>query len=190
VATLRDEVLKILAIQPGMRVADVGAGTGLYTIPMAEAVGAEGAVFAVDISPNFLNFIAARAELQGLVNVCTVLGTQDSTQLPPGTLDLVFICDTYHHFEDPAAVLGSIHRGMKPGARLVIIDFDRREGVSSPFIMEHVRADAQTFIREITGAGFRPIDMEGIDLPPFEENFMAIFVREDQPAASTSETDR
>ncbi|MEW4570855.1 methyltransferase domain-containing protein [Tautonia sp. JC769] len=190
VATLRDEVLAILGLEPGMRVADVGAGTGLYTLPMAEAVGAEGAVFAVDISPNFLNFIANRARQQGLVNVCTVLGTQDSTQLPPAMLDLVFICDTYHHFEDPAAVLASIHRGMKPGARLAVIDFDRREGVSSPFIMEHVRADAQTFIREITGAGFRPIDLEGVDLPPFEENFMAIFERADRPAASSSESDR
>lgn len=190
VATLRDEVLKILKIQPGMRVADVGAGTGLYTIPMAQAVGAQGAVFAVDISPNFLNFIARRAQQQELVNVCTVLGTQDSTQLPPETLDLVFICDTYHHFEDPVAVLGSIHRSMKPGARLVVIDFDRREGVSSPFIMEHVRADAQTFIQEISSAGFRPIDMEEIDLPPFEENFMTIFVREGQQTGSTPETRR
>lgn len=190
VATLQNDILKILELKPGMRVADVGAGTGLYTIPMAEAVGAMGAVFAVDISPNFLNYIARRAQQQELVNVCTVLGTQDSTQLPPETLDLVFICDTYHHFEDPAAVLGSIHRSMKLGARLVIIDFDRREGVSSPFIMEHVRADAQTFIQEISSAGFRPIDMEEIDLPPFEENFMAIFVREGRQTGSTSETSR
>ncbi|WP_169975031.1 class I SAM-dependent methyltransferase [Tautonia rosea] len=190
VATLQDEVLKILELKPGMRVADVGAGTGLYTIPMAQAVGAEGAVFAVDIAPNFLNYIARRAQQQQLINVCTVLGTQDSTQLPPETLDLVFICDTYHHFEDPAAVLGSIHRSMKPGARLVVIDFDRREGVSSPFIMEHVRADSQTFIQEIAATGFRPIDMEEIDLPPFEENFMAIFVREGRQTGSTSETSR
>ncbi len=178
VATLRDEVLAILAIEPGMRVADIGAGTGLYAIPMARLVGPEGAIFAVDIAPNFLLHIAGRARDEDLTNVCTVLGTQDSTQLPPGTLDLAFICDTYHHFEDPAAVLGSIYRAIKPGGRLVVIDFDRREGVSSPFIMDHVRADSQTFMQEIRDAGFRPVDLDDADLPPFEENFMAIFIRE------------
>lgn len=177
VATFRDQVLSILAIEPGMRVADIGAGTGLYTLPMARQVGPEGAVFAVDIAPNFLLHIAGRAQDEGLTNLCTVLGTQDSTQLPPGMLDLAFICDTYHHFEDPAAVLGSIHHALKPGGRLVVIDFDRREGISSPFIKEHVRADAQTFIQEIIAAGFRSVDLGGIEPPPFEENFLAVFER-------------
>jgi ubiquinone/menaquinone biosynthesis C-methylase UbiE len=177
VATLRDEVVKILGLEPGMDVADIGAGTGLYTMPMAAAVGPDGAVYAVDISPDFLRFIAGRATDSGMDNVCTVLGTQDSPQLPPGSVDLVFICDTYHHFENPPAMLAAIHRALRPGGRLVVIDFDRREGVSSDFIMEHVRADSGTFIREIMDAGFSLHAPEGVALPKFEENFIAMFSR-------------
>jgi SAM-dependent methyltransferase len=102
----------------------------------------------------------------------------------------VFICDTYHHFEDPDAVLGSIRRAIKPGGRLAIVEFDRREGVSSPFIMDHVRADKETFIREIREAGFRPIDLDPAALPPFEENFLAIFVREDEDGDRDPEAPR
>lgn len=177
VFTLRKEVVAAMGLRPGMDVADIGAGTGLYTIPIAEAVGPEGAVFAVDIAPNFLRHIADRSSKAGLENVCTVLGTQDSPQLPPASVDLAFICDTYHHFEDPAAMLGAIRRALRPGGRLVVIDFDRRAGVSSEFILEHVRADAGTFIREISDAGFSLISPEGVPLPKFEENFLAFFSR-------------
>ncbi|QDV33143.1 class I SAM-dependent methyltransferase [Tautonia plasticadhaerens] len=181
VFTRRREVVAALGLRPGMDVADIGAGTGLYAIPIAEAVGPEGAVFAVDIAPNFLRHIAERSSKAGLLNVCTVLGTQDSPQLPPGSVDLAFICDTYHHFEDPAAMLGAIRRALRPGGRLVVIEFDRREGVSSEFILEHVRADASTFIEEISDSGFSVIELDGVPRPELEENFFAMFVRTPEP---------
>ncbi|RUL87625.1 class I SAM-dependent methyltransferase [Tautonia sociabilis] len=181
VFTRRDEVVRALGLEPGMDVADVGAGTGLYTIPMAAAVGPRGAVFAVDIAPNFLRYIADRAKKEGLNNVCTVLGGQDSPNLPPASVDLVFICDTYHHFENPAAMLAGIHRALRPGGRLVVIDFDRKEGVSSEFILEHVRADRQTFLSEITSAGFELSAPEGEAAPELEENFFAVFDRQPSP---------
>ena len=82
-----------------MAVADVGAGTGLFTRLFAEQVGPEGKVYAVDISKEFLDHIAAQAKAKGQAQVVTVRGTQDSTNLPAGSVDLVFLCDVYHHLE-------------------------------------------------------------------------------------------
>ena len=177
----RREIVEALGLEPGMEVADIGAGTGLFTIPMAEAVGPEGAVFAVDIAPDFLRYIADRASGAGLVNVCTVLGTQESTQLPPASIDLAYVCDTYHHFEDPAASLASIRRALRPGGRLVVVEFDRREGESSDFVLGHIRADREQFVAEIEGAGFEKARVEpapslGGEL---EENFIAVFRKPD-----------
>ena len=173
----RREIVEALGLKAGMDVADVGAGTGLFTIPIAEAVGPEGAVFAVDIAPNFLRHIAGRAERAGLDNVCTVLGTQTSTQLPPDSVDLVYICDTYHHFEDPESSLRSIRRALRPGGRLVLIEFDRVEGSSSDFILEHVRDTRNGFVVEIQKAGFEAVRIEPAPSlgGSLAENFLAIF---------------
>ena len=95
----RRAVLKATAVKAGDRVADIGAGTGLYTRLFAEAVGAKGWVHAVDISTAFLQHInRTNAEL-GLGNVTAVLGQSDSITLPPDSVDLAFVCDTYHHLE-------------------------------------------------------------------------------------------
>nr|MCU0977524.1 class I SAM-dependent methyltransferase [Steroidobacteraceae bacterium] len=94
----RDAVLAALALQPGMRVADVGAGTGLYTELFARAVGAEGRVYAVDVASSFVGAIEQRMQAQGLQNVRGIVNTQRSTLLPPNSVDLVFVADTYHHF--------------------------------------------------------------------------------------------
>ena len=173
----RREIVEALGLEPGMDVADVGAGTGLFAIPIAEAVGPEGVVFAVDIAPNFLRHIAGRAERANLVNVCTVLGTQTSTQLPPDSVDLVYVCDTYHHFEDPESSLGSIRRALRPGGRLVLVEFDRVEGTSSDFILEHVRASRDGFVAEIQRAGFELIRVEPAPSlgGALAENFLAVF---------------
>lgn len=170
----RNEVVDALGLRPGMAVADVGAGTGLYTRLFAEKVGPGGAVFAVDVSPKFLEHIAEVAEREDRPQICTVLGTQASTRLPGASVDLVFICDTYHHFEDPAPILASIHRAIRPGGRLVVVDYDRRDG-ATPFVMEHIRAPKETFFREIEAAGFEKVELEGA--PALSENFIAAFRR-------------
>ena len=171
----RSEVLEACGLRPGESVADVGAGTGFYSQLFAKAVGVRGRVFAVDIAPKFLEHIEQRAQADGLLNLTTVLGTDDSVRLAPESIDLVFICDTYHHFESPQRSLASIYRCLKPGGRLVVIDFERIPGVTREFLMGHVRAGKEVFREEILDAGFALRDE--IDVEAFEENYLLRFVR-------------
>ncbi len=170
----RDQILAAAGLKPGMRVADIGAGTGLFTLPFAGAVGASGKVFAVDISPNFVTHLRARAEKAGAKNIETVLCTERSLGLPEASIDTAFICDTYHHFEFPQATLASLHRALKPGGEIVLIDFKRIPGESSAFVMGHVRAGQEVFESEITAAGFEKTgEVKGV----LKENYIVRFRR-------------
>jgi SAM-dependent methyltransferase len=175
----RAEVVAALGLKPGMAVADVGAGTGLFTRLFADKVGESGRVYAVDIAPRFLAHIAANAKQRGQSQVVTVQASQLSTNLPRESVDLVFLCDVYHHLENPEKTLASIHHALKQEGRLVLIDFDRVEGQSSDFVLKHVRAGQDDFRREIEAAGFR---FEPVRKPPtFKENF---FLRFEKSSAS------
>lgn len=171
----RTAVLKACAIKPGERIADVGAGTGFYSQLFAKTTGWDGWVYSVDIAPKFLQHIASRATVDGIENLTTVLGTDVSIRLPPESVDLVFICDTYHHFEKPNQSLASIYRALKPGGRLVLIDFDRIPGKSRDFILGHVRAGKEVFQGEVIAAGFRFTDEVEVD--GFEENYLLRFTK-------------
>ena len=171
----RDAVLKACEIKPGQRIADVGAGTGFYSRLFAKRTGWDGWVYSVDIAPKFLQHIAERATADGIENLTTVLGTDVSIRLPPESLDLVFICDTYHHFESPQQSLASIFRALKPGGRLVLIDFERIPGVSREFLLGHVRAGKEVFQSEVVAAGFEFNDE--IDIEAFEENYLLRFTK-------------
>ena len=161
----RFQVVEALGIKPGMRIADVGAGTGLYTMLVARAVGPAGLVYAVDISESFVASIEARAKEYHVDNVVPVVNHPQGTELPPDSVDLVFLADTYHHFEYPRAMLASIHQALVPGGALAIIDFRRLPGVSNPWIMGHVRAGREEVIDEVEAAGFRfedePLKLRG-----------------------------
>jgi SAM-dependent methyltransferase len=173
VYTAREAILAALKLEEGMRVADVGAGTGLFTRLFSERVGAGGWVFAVDISPKFAAHLAAVADAAKLANITPVLCAEDSVLLPPQSVDLVFVCDTYHHFEYPGATLTSIHRALKPSGRLAVIDFERIEGKSRDWTLDHVRAGKETFREEIEAAGFQlagETEVEGL-----EENYFLVF---------------
>lgn len=150
----RHAIVAVLELEPGMEVADVGAGTGFLTRLIAAAVGREGRVYAEDVVPEFLEHIASAAKEEGLTNVTTVLGDQKSTHLAPGSIDLALVSDTYHHFEFPRPMLESLHAALRDGGRLVVIDFERVEGVSSPFAIEHVRAGKGTVTDEVEDGGF------------------------------------
>lgn len=154
----REDILRALRLQPGQSVADVGAGTGFIALMMARAVGPEGRVYAVDITPGFVAAIRERAAGQGLDNVIGVVNDPYSVQLPPGSVDLVFSSDTYHHFEYPHATLRSIHQALRPDGELVIVDFKRIPGVSSPWVLGHVRAGEETVRAEIEAAGFELVE--------------------------------
>ena len=187
----RQDIVRAVGLQPGDAVADIGAGTGLFTLLFAEHVGPKGTVYAVDIGPAFLKYIAKQAEKHGHEEVITsVLNTQDSAMLPSGSIEVAFICDTYHHFDHPEKMLASIHRALRPGGRLIIIDFDLRKD-SGDFVKQRARAAKEVYYREIAAAGFEQIDTKNV--PVIKDNFYAAFRRVEhkshvQPAASTDRT--
>ncbi len=154
----RFQVVHALGLKPGMRVADIGAGTGLYSRLMARAVRPTGRVMAVDIAPNFVDNLLRVAREQGIHNLEGVVGDQRSTGLKPASLDLAFLCDTYHHFEYPRSMLASIRESLRPGGDLVVIDFERIPGVSSGWVMGHVRGGREMVIEEIEAAGFELLE--------------------------------
>ena len=175
----REKIVEAAKVKPGMAVADVGAGTGLFTRMFAKAVGPEGKVYAVDIAENFLKHVARTAKAAKLENVETVLAAADSSKLPADSVDLAFLCDTYHHFEFPRKTMDSIHRALRMGGRLVVVDYHRIEGVSSEWILNHVRAGQEVFRKEIESAGFRLAEE-----PKFlKENYYMIFERAEPPKA-------
>lgn len=170
----RDQIVAAAGLRPGMTMADIGAGTGLFTLHFAKAVGADGKVFAVEIAKNFLEHIKARASKASATNVQTILCTEKSVELPESSIDLAFICDVYHHFEYPQATLATLHKALKPGGELVLIDFKRIPGETSDFIMGHVRAGQEVFEAEVTAAGFEKV-AEVKDV--LKENYFVKFKR-------------
>lgn len=149
-----DEVVRALEFPAGARVADIGAGSGYFSRRFAQAVGLEGVVYAVDIEPNMLRYIAARAEKEGQANVVPVLATPANPMLPPRSVDVVFICNTIHHIAERARYYEILKRELLPGGRLVIVDFEKKDGipVGPPPEMRIARED---LIGEVTAAGFR-----------------------------------
>lgn len=170
----REKILAAVGLKPGMVVADVGAGTGLFTLSFSQAVGDGGKVYAVEIAKNFIQHIQARAAQAKAVNVQTILGTEKSVELPEASIDLAFICDVYHHFEYPQASLATLHKALKPGGELVLIDFKRIPGETSDFIMGHVRAGQEVFEAEVTAAGF---EKAGEVKDVLKENYFVRFRR-------------
>ncbi len=171
----RREILRAVDLRPGDAVADIGAGTGLFTQLFADQVGAKGTVYAIDIGPAFLKYIAERAKQHGQEQIIrTVLNTPDSAELPCGSVDVAFICDTYHHFEHPEKMLASVHRALRPGGRLVVIDFDLRPN-SAESVKLRARAPKEVYCREIVSAGFEQIDAR--NAPEIKDNFYAEFRR-------------
>lgn len=174
VYVLRQKIVAACGVKPGMVVADVGAGTGLHTRLFAGIVGEKGQVLAVDIAAKFLEHIQKTAREAGLKNVTPVLCNEDRVDLPPGSVDMAFVCDTYHHFEFPQRTLASLHRAIKPGGKLVIVDFKRIEGVSPAWTLNHVRAGQETVEQELTAAGFQKSgEVKGL----LKDNYMIVFKR-------------
>ena len=158
-----------------MVVADIGAGTGLFTRMFAERVGAEGRVYAVDISQPFIENILKSARDQGFTNVEGVVNSQKGVSLLHDSIELAFLVDTYHHFEYPASMLASIHKSLMAGGKLVVIDFRRDPQHSSRWVMGHVRAGKDVVIDEITKAGFRLIDDKAL----LRTNYYLVFSKID-----------
>jgi ubiquinone/menaquinone biosynthesis C-methylase UbiE len=121
-----DRVLNSLGIQPGDHVADLGSGTGYFTLPLAEAVGPNGKVYAVDVDGALNEYVVNRATKAGHQNVDAILAKHDDPLLPLQGVELVFTCNTYHHLNDRIAYFKRVCGYLRPGGRVAIIDFDGR----------------------------------------------------------------
>ena len=167
-----------------MAVADIGAGTGLFTRLIASEVGPSGKGLRgrrVQGLPR--SHRRHRPDAAGQAQVATVRGTQDSTNLPPDSVDLVFLCDVYHHLENHEKILASIRRALRVKGVLVLVEFDRVEGKSSQFVLKHIRAGQEEFRREIEAAGFEPDPK--FHAPRLKENFVARFRKSERTDRQT-----
>jgi SAM-dependent methyltransferase len=117
-----DRVMDILNVHEGVNVADVGAGSGWFTVRAARRVGARGAVYAEDINQEYLASIAERAKRESLPNIKTVLGAEDDPRLPAASVDAVLILKAYHEFAKPVTLMHHVRDALRPGALVGIID--------------------------------------------------------------------
>jgi len=118
-----ERVIEVLGIGPDQRIADIGAGTGVFTRPFARAATGNGVVYAVDVNRELLKIIARNADRLGLANIRTVAAAEDDPLIPE-PVDLIFICDTLHHIQNRGSYLETLRRYLRPSGRLAIIDFD------------------------------------------------------------------
>jgi ubiquinone/menaquinone biosynthesis C-methylase UbiE len=147
-----DKAIAALHLKSGMMVGDVGAGTGFYSLRVAQAILPGGVVYANDIQRGMLEKIESNAATRHLTNVVTVLGTETDPRLPVLKLDLVLLVDVYHEFSRPQRMLDHIHDALKPGGRLVLLEF-RKEDPTVPIRPEH-KMSVEEVKAEVTPQGF------------------------------------
>ena len=163
------EIIKACAITPGMAVADIGAGSGLYTFAFAGKVGEKGTVYAVEISKPLLGHIEEACKERKIGNIRCVESTDKTTGLEDESADLIFICDTYHHFQHPEAMLEAIKASLRADGRLVVVD--RNTKGHAKFTMEEFKA-------QLDKAGFKLI---GEHPEMTEKHFLMIFRKTQDP---------
>lgn len=147
------KAIPALKIRPGQTVADIGAGSGYYTMRLAEAVGPRGRVYATDIQPEMLALIKKRVDSASLSNVDLVLGTEVDARLPPESIDLALMVDVYHELARPQEFLRSLKRALRPEGRLVLIEF-RKESAFVPIREEHKMSVREARV-ELEAEGYR-----------------------------------
>lgn len=153
-----DQVMAALALRPGERVADIGAGTGYFTLRVARAVGPQGVVWALDLVPEFLEHVAARAKDAGLANVRTKKVLPTDPQLEPGSVDTILMVDTIHYVKDRAAYAKALRAALAPGGRLVVIDYIPRSEAERPWGPPvEQQMSKETLDAELKAGGFVPV---------------------------------
>lgn len=126
-----EEVIKALGLKPGMAIADIGAGTGAYTVPFAAAVAPSGKAYAVDIWPELLDYIKEKSTRARISNLVTVLAALDDPKLPKGQVDIAFFHDVFHNTNDRQAYLRTLVSELKPTGRIAIIEQEFSDPIAS-----------------------------------------------------------
>jgi precorrin-6B methylase 2 len=147
------KAIAALRLEPGLVVADIGAGSGYYTVRMARAVGPAGRVYATDIQPGMLDLLRRNVSRAGLDNVTAVLGAPDDPRLPAASIDVALMVDVYHELSAPQAFLRRLRPALKPDGRLVLLEF-RKEDRGVPILEVHKMSVAEVR-QELEAEGFR-----------------------------------
>jgi ubiquinone/menaquinone biosynthesis C-methylase UbiE len=162
-----DEVIEKLQLKPGDVVADIGSGSGSFSIPMARAIGPNGTLYAVDIDQEMLDFVSEKASKDGVKNVRTVLGEYNDPKLPVNDVDVAFMHRVLHMIENRQAYINSIVKYLKPDGRIVIID-KNREGANSWMWLN--QSDVDTWMAAIS---FYPAQRFGL----FDDRYFVVYQR-------------
>ncbi|MBN1826133.1 MAG: methyltransferase domain-containing protein [Candidatus Eisenbacteria bacterium] len=150
-------VMETLALEPGERVADVGAGSGYFTIPVAKAVGPEGVVWAMDIRQEMLDFLEKRLRGEKIENVRVRLVEPDDPGLPPGGVDTILMVDTWHYIRDPAYA-AKLRAGLAPGGRVVVIDYRPKPWEERPWgVPPQQQTPREELDAHFAEAGLQPV---------------------------------
>ena len=145
-----DQVMNILGLEPGKTVADIGAGSGWFTVRAARRVTSTGKVYAVDINQQAIDYIRNRTLKEQLSNVVTILNKPSSPGLPPDSIDAVLFLKAYHEIADPVTFLRNLRRSLRPGARVGIIERDGNGG-------DH-GVNNKVILRETDEAGYKMLE--------------------------------
>ncbi len=177
-----ERMLDALKIQPGETVADIGAGAGYTSLRLARRVGPTGTVLATDVQTQMLALLTDNARAAGVKNIKAVRSTQSDTKLPEGKVDLALMVDVYHEASNPEALLQGLKKALKPGGRLVFVEF-RAEDPEVPIKPEHKMSLAQVR-REVEPQGFRFV--ENFEFLPWQH--IIVFEKpKDRPADEKKE---
>ena len=147
-----EAVIAGLGLAPDATIADVGAGTGAFAVRFARALP-QGRVYANDVEPRMVEYLGQRAAAEGLSNLTPVLGEAGDPKLPPG-LDLVFLCDVFHHIEDLPGFFGHVRTSLKEGGRLAIVDFKEDAPEDAPGPPRAMRVAMADVIARLEPLGF------------------------------------
>jgi arsenite methyltransferase len=154
----KDEILKALGLKPGMYVADVGAGSGYFTIPIAKAIGPTGTMLATDIRQEMLDYIGRRIKIEKLDNVELMLSQPEDPMLPKGKVDLILMVDVYHYIQERTAFGKKLLEGLAPGGRLVVIDFIPKPWEERPWgPPPQQKLSEETLSADLAAAGLKVI---------------------------------
>jgi SAM-dependent methyltransferase len=153
-----DDVVHCLELKPGDVVADIGAGTGAFSIPFAKAVAPSGLVLAQDIWPDLLDYIAGKAEKQQVGNIRTVLGQGDDPNLPPGAVDLAFFHDVFHNVIDRQGYLELLASSVKPDGRIAIIEQEYDDPIAKKWDIPENRITREQLADWMSAIGFERVD--------------------------------